>query len=130
MILCWFQRTKFQCNLSFFILTGVFHGSLRDNRPTRSPFSLGFRNFWLCTHLIRVSLATAFVEVKFNSLTLAALSFNTAKDLLVFSISPLSRSREIEFSLNIAYRRIVARHPNHIGASDKNVTMIWRLLPQ
>ena len=76
------------------------------------------------------SLATALVEVKFNSLTLAALSFNNAKDLLVFSIYPLSRSREIEFSLNIGYRRIVGRHPNHIGASDKNVFMIWRLLPQ
>ena len=49
------------------------------------------------------SLTTALVEVKFNSLTLAALSFNTAKSLLVFWISPLSRSREIEFSLNIAY---------------------------
>ena len=57
-----------------------------------------------CVHTcLGESLATAFVEVKFNSLTLAALSFNTAKDLLVFSISPLSRSREIEFSLNIAY---------------------------
>ena len=84
-----------------------------------------------CVHTcLGESLATALVEVKFNSLTLAALSFNTAKDLLVFSISPLSRSREIEFSLNIAYRRIVARHPNHTGASDKNVTMMWRLLPQ
>ena len=84
-----------------------------------------------CVHTrIGESLATALVEVKFNSLTLAALSFNTAKDLLVFSISPLSRSREIEFSLNIAYGRIVARHPNHIAASDKNVTMMWRLLPQ
>ena len=67
------------------------------------------------------SLTTALVEVKFNSLTLAALSFNTAKSLLVFWISPLSRSREIEFSLNIAYRRIVGRHPNRIGASYKNV---------
>ena len=75
-----------------------------------------------CVHTcLGESLATAFVEVKFNSLTLAALSFNTAKGLLVFSISPLSRSREIEFSLNIAYRRIVGRHPNRIGASDKNV---------
>ena len=84
-----------------------------------------------CVHTcLGESLATALVEVKFNSLTLAALSFNIAKDLLVFSISPLSRSREIEFSLNIAYRCIVARHPNHIGASDKNVTMMWRLLPQ
>ena len=64
---------------------------------------------------------TALVEVKLNSLTLAALSFNIAKDLLVFSITPLSRSREIEFSLNIAYRCIVGRHPNRLGASDKNV---------
>ena len=67
------------------------------------------------------SLTTALVEVKFNSLTLAALSFNIAKDLSVFSISPLSRSREIEFSLNIAYRCILGRHPNPIGAFDKNV---------
>ena len=67
------------------------------------------------------SLTTALVEVKFNSLTLAALSFNAAKGLLVFSIFPLPRLREIEFSLNIAYRRIVGRNPNRIGASDKNV---------
>ena len=32
------------------------------------------------------------VEEKFNSFTLAALSFNAAKDLLVFSTSPLFRS--------------------------------------
>ena len=76
------------------------------------------------------SLTTALVEVKFNSFTLAAVSYDIAKELLVLSISALSRSREMEFSLNIAYRRIVARHPNHIGASDKNVTMMWRLLPQ
>ena len=74
-----------------------------------------------CGHTFLGESLTALVEVKFNSLTLAALSFNTAKGLLVFSISPLSRSREIEFSLNIAYRRIVGRHPNRIGASDKNV---------
>ena len=130
MILCWFQRTKFQCNLSFFILTGVFHGSLRTTDP-RAVHSAWVFVIFGCVHTcLGESLETAFVEVKFNSLTLAALSFNTAKDLLVFSISPLSRSREIEFSLNIAYRRIVARHPNHIGASDKNVTMMWRLLPQ
>ena len=63
-----------------------------------------------CVHTcLGESLATALVEVKFNSLTLAALSFNIAKDLLVFSIPPLSQSRaaEIEFSLNIAHRRIV-----------------------
>jgi len=54
-------------------------------------------------------------------LTLAALFFNIAKDLLVFSISPLSRSIEIELSLNIGYRRIIGRHPNRIGASDKKV---------
>ena len=87
-----------------------FHWSFRDNRHTRSLFNLGFLNFWLWTHLHKgESLTTALVEVKFNSLTLAALSFNIAKDLLVFSISPLSQSRavEIEFSLNIAHRRIV-----------------------
>ena len=67
------------------------------------------------------SLATAFVEVKFNSLTLAAVSYDIAKDLLVLSISRLFRSREIEFSLNIAYRRIVGRQSNRIGASDKIV---------
>ena len=58
---------------------------------------------------------TALVEVKLNSLILAALLFNFAKDLSVFSITPLSRSREIEF------RCIVGRHPNRLGASDKNV---------
>ena len=67
------------------------------------------------------SRATALVEVKFNSLTLAAVSYDIAKDLLVLSISALSRSREIEFSLNIAYGRIVGRQPNRIGASDKIV---------
>ena len=67
------------------------------------------------------SLATALVEVTFNSLTLAAVSYDIAKDLMVFSISPLSRSREIEFSLNIAYKRIVGRQSNRIGASDKIV---------
>ena len=49
------------------------------------------------------------------------LSYDIAKDLLVLSISPLSRSREIEFSLNIAYRRIAGRQSNRIGASDKIV---------
>ena len=103
MILCWFQRTKFQCNLSFFILTGVFHGSLRTTDP-RAVHSAWVFVIFGCVHTcLGESLETAFVEVKFNSLTLAALSFNTAKDLLVFSISPLSRSREIEFSLNTAY---------------------------
>ena len=71
---------------------------------------------------IQLGLTTALVEVKFNSLTLAALSFNIAKDLLVFSISPLSRSKEIEFRLYIAYyRHIVGCHPNRIGAFDKIV---------
>ena len=70
---------------------------------------------------IQLGLTTALVEVKFNSLTLATLSFNIAKDLLVFSISPLSRSKEIEFSLNIAYRNIVGCNPNRIGAFDKIV---------
>jgi len=75
-----------------------------------------------CGHTcIGESLTTALVEVKFNSWTLVVLSFNIAKDLLVFSISPLSRSKEIEFSLNIAYRRIVGCHPNRIGAFDKIV---------
>ena len=64
---------------------------------------------------IQLGLTTALVEVKFNSLTLAALSFNIAKDLLVFSISPLSRSKEIEFSLNIAYRNIVGCNPKYWG---------------
>ena len=70
---------------------------------------------------IQLGLTTALVEVKFNSLTLATLSFNIAKDLLVFSISPFSRSKEIEFSLNIAYRHIVGCNPNRIGAFDKIV---------
>ena len=75
-----------------------------------------------CGHTcIGESLTTGLVEVKFNSLTLATLSFIIAKDLLVFSISPLSRSKEIEFSLNIAYRNIVGCNPNRIGACDKIV---------
>ena len=75
-----------------------------------------------CGHTcIGESLITGLVEVKFNSLTLATLSFIIAKDLLVFSISPLSRSKEIEFSLSIAYRHIVGFHPNRIGAFDKIV---------
>ena len=49
------------------------------------------------------------------------LLFNVAKDLLIFSTSPLSRSRKIEFSLNTAYRGIVWYHPNHIGTFEKNV---------
>ena len=36
------------------------------------------------------SLATALVKVKFNSLTLAAISYDIAETLLVFSIYPLS----------------------------------------
>ena len=76
-----------------------------------------------CGHTcIGESLTTGLVEVKFNSLTLATLSFIIAKDLLVFSISPLSRSKEIEFRLYIAYyRHIVRCHPNRIGAFDKIV---------
>ena len=47
-----------------------------------------------CVHTcLGESLATALVEVKFNSLTLAALSFNTAKDLLVFSFVPIKGDR-------------------------------------
>ena len=60
-----------------------------------------------CGHIcLGESLATALVEVKFNSLTLAVVSYDIAKDLMVFSISPLSRSREIEFSLNIIQNKV------------------------
>ena len=80
-----------------------------------------------CVHTcLGESLATALVEVKFNSLTLAALSFNTAKDLLVFSISPLSRSREIEFSLNIAYR-LTNQHFEK-AQNVKSYRIIWYFL--
>ena len=98
-----------------------FNGQLNVSAILVFPFSLEFfmglfgttdpravHSAWVlvifgCGHTFLGESLTALVEVKFNSLTLAALSFNTAKDLLVFSISPLSRSREIEFSLNIAY---------------------------
>ena len=41
---------------------------------------------------IQLGSTTALVEVKFNSFTLAAVSYDIAKELLVLSISALSRS--------------------------------------
>ena len=106
MLLCWFYRTNFCAILVFSFSLEFFMGIFGQHTHAQS---------------IQLGSTTALVEVKFNSLTLAALSFNIAKDLLVFSISPLSRSKEIEFSLNIAYRNIVGCNPNRIGACDKIV---------
>ena len=104
-----FNGQNLSAILVFSFLLEFFNGSLQDNRPTRIHSAWVFVIFGCGHTCLGESPATALVEVKFNSLTLAALSFNTAKDLLVFSISPLSRSREIEFSLNIAYTGVLLR---------------------